>query len=123
MSLIKCPECGKEISDKANVCIHCGCPLEEQSNKYECERCKCKTYIIREINNTLFAKCNNCGYYNTITDPTILAKYNKTICPYCHSTNTKKIGLGGRMLSVGTLGLAGSKIGKQWHCNKCKSDF
>ena len=23
MALIKCPECGKEISDKAKVCINC----------------------------------------------------------------------------------------------------
>lgn len=29
MALIKCPECGKKVSDKANVCIHCGYPLEE----------------------------------------------------------------------------------------------
>lgn len=27
MALIKCPECEKEISDKASACIHCGCPL------------------------------------------------------------------------------------------------
>ena len=27
MALIKCPECGKEISDKAPACIHCGFPL------------------------------------------------------------------------------------------------
>ena len=27
MALIKCPECGKEISDKATSCIHCGYPL------------------------------------------------------------------------------------------------
>ena len=27
MALIVCPECGKEISDKSEVCIHCGCPL------------------------------------------------------------------------------------------------
>jgi ribosomal protein L7/L12 len=27
MALIKCPECGKEISDKASACIHCGFPL------------------------------------------------------------------------------------------------
>lgn len=27
MALIKCPECGKEVSDKAQTCIHCGCPL------------------------------------------------------------------------------------------------
>lgn len=28
MALIKCPECGKEISDKSKQCIHCGYPLE-----------------------------------------------------------------------------------------------
>ena len=27
MALIKCKECGKEISDKATNCIHCGCPV------------------------------------------------------------------------------------------------
>lgn len=30
MALIKCPECGKEISDKASACIHCGCPIEQK---------------------------------------------------------------------------------------------
>lgn len=28
MALIKCPECGKEVSNKALACIHCGYPLE-----------------------------------------------------------------------------------------------
>jgi len=28
MALIKCSECGKKISDKASVCIYCGCPIE-----------------------------------------------------------------------------------------------
>lgn len=32
MALIKCPECGKEISDKAPVCIHCGFPLNQLEN-------------------------------------------------------------------------------------------
>ena len=27
MALIACPECGKEISNQAPTCIHCGCPL------------------------------------------------------------------------------------------------
>lgn len=27
MALIKCPECGKEISDKAKSCPNCGCPI------------------------------------------------------------------------------------------------
>lgn len=29
MALIRCPECGKEVSDKAAACIHCGYPLSE----------------------------------------------------------------------------------------------
>lgn len=50
---------------------------------------------------------------------------NKPIvsCPYCESTNTKKIGLLGRGVSVGLFGLGSSKIGKQFHCNSCKADF
>lgn len=32
MALIKCSECGKEISDKAKTCIHCGCPVEKKQN-------------------------------------------------------------------------------------------
>lgn len=31
MALIKCPECGKEISDKAAACPNCGCPVSEMS--------------------------------------------------------------------------------------------
>lgn len=33
MSLIKCPECGKEISDKAAVCPNCGCPVEDMKEE------------------------------------------------------------------------------------------
>jgi len=29
MALIRCPECGREISDRAPACIHCGFPLSE----------------------------------------------------------------------------------------------
>lgn len=28
MSLINCPECGKQISDRASSCPNCGCPIE-----------------------------------------------------------------------------------------------
>lgn len=30
MALIKCPECGKEISDKALACPNCGMPLRRE---------------------------------------------------------------------------------------------
>jgi len=36
MALIKCPECGKEISDKAMACPNCGMPLRrEDKGTYE----------------------------------------------------------------------------------------
>lgn len=30
MALINCPECGKEISDKAGNCPNCGCPIQPE---------------------------------------------------------------------------------------------
>ena len=35
MALINCPECGKEISDKATACIHCGYPLQNSATVSE----------------------------------------------------------------------------------------
>ena len=29
MALIRCPECGKEISDLSSACVHCGYPLSQ----------------------------------------------------------------------------------------------
>lgn len=31
MALIRCIECGNEISNKANTCPYCGCPLYEMN--------------------------------------------------------------------------------------------
>lgn len=33
MAIIKCPECGKEISNKASNCIHCGYPILQNYSK------------------------------------------------------------------------------------------
>ncbi len=44
-------------------------------------------------------------------------------CPYCHSTDTKRISAMNRVVSTGLFGFGSKKIGKQYHCNKCKSDF
>ena len=49
---------------------------------------------------------------------------NPTItCPYCKSSNTKKISTMIRMFCGGLFGFGSKKIGKQWHCNSCGSDF
>ena len=53
MSLIKCPECGKEISDKADSCLNCGCPLEQ------------KRYMTNSSNGkSVVIKCPKCGSCN-----------------------------------------------------------
>lgn len=44
-------------------------------------------------------------------------------CPYCKSKHTKKISTTSRMISTSLFGLGSKKIGKQWHCNECGSDF
>lgn len=56
MSMINCPECGKEISDKAKKCVHCGkvliedkpatkvcsdCGKENPIDATECVHCGC----------------------------------------------------------------------------------
>lgn len=51
MALIKCSECGKDVSDTAKSCIHCGCPIEK---KVICSECGKETL---ETNNV----CPNCG--------------------------------------------------------------
>lgn len=47
MALIKCPECGKEISDKAASCIHCGCPM--QPTVYRAEQSQPPAPVTTEI--------------------------------------------------------------------------
>mgnify|MGYP000843824097 FL=1 len=47
----------------------------------------------------------------------------KVTCPYCGSVNVKKVSTISRMASVSFFGLSSKKVGKQWHCNNCKSDF
>jgi len=53
MSLIKCVECGKEISDKASNCIHCGCPIITEEKLF-CKECGNELNINDRV-------CNRCG--------------------------------------------------------------
>lgn len=54
MSLIKCPECGKEISSESTSCPFCGCPsLKFNPNVLDSQVKKCqdirKTLVITAI--------------------------------------------------------------------------
>lgn len=47
----------------------------------------------------------------------------RVVCPYCKSTNTEKISTVSRAVSVSLVGAASGKLGKQWHCKNCNSNF
>jgi NMD protein affecting ribosome stability and mRNA decay len=55
MSLIKCPECGKDFSDRAAACPNCGCPTneivshEENVKGISCPKCKSHDVLIERI--------------------------------------------------------------------------
>lgn len=51
MALIKCKECGHEVSDKASTCPNCGCPIEKG---IKCNECGTELSPIDEV-------CPNCG--------------------------------------------------------------
>ena len=55
--LIKCPECGKDVSDKAPACIHCGFPLNNNdiNLKVTCviNHVECNITPIKEYTSTL----------------------------------------------------------------------
>ena len=134
MALIKCPECGKDISDKANQCIHCGYPLSQLPNNNnvdiqlsddQCPCCKVnKQHIIKD---NIKDVCSVCGYvFNqdyVKQHEELLPKQTKVHCPYCNSTNVNRISSTKKAMSVIGFGILSNKIGKQWHCNNCKSDF
>ena len=65
MALIKCPECGKDVSDTIENCIHCGYKLKQNDST--------KTTII---------KCAKCGKENHNTN---------NFCNYCGSYLSKDI--------------------------------
>lgn len=49
---------------------------------------------------------------------------NTPHCPYCNSTNIKKITTGSKVAHTALFGIFSmSRNSKQWHCNNCKSDF
>ena len=52
MALINCPECGKQISDRAKVCVHCGINLQTDYTKCP----ECGSFVSRRKN-----MCQVCG--------------------------------------------------------------
>ena len=76
MALIICPECGKEVSDKAPACIHCGFPFAAQKTNDDaqiiCPKCGSnqvttgpRGYTLRSGvfgSNKTVNRCGKCGH-------------------------------------------------------------
>lgn len=56
MALINCPECGKQVSDKSAICIHCGYPIAEHQQTKENN----KTNTIQDESTSLLEKGRHC---------------------------------------------------------------
>lgn len=105
MTLIICPECGKEISNKSVSCIHCGYPLNKTKILPDCvNEDELRSYIeIGEVQSGIYLqKTIGCNQYEARN---ILKKYMLEnnlrfniksppprtsiglICPHCHSSS------------------------------------
>ena len=102
MALIKCPECGREISDKAEMCIGCGYPLEkysEEIKKFEDDMEPCP--FCNYANKRGVDYCDECGtrltkyqrqpkgalFTNIAEKNAKLLAESHTICPECGCAN------------------------------------
>lgn len=95
---LRCPKCGGYADKNAD---------STKNRNYMCPICNCK----------LITEDEYMSYSHPSTKPTVE-------CPYCHSTDTKKISGASKAGSIALFGFfAMPKASKQWHCNKCKSDF
>ena len=199
MALLKCIECGHDVSEYADKCPNCGCPIDiiKKNIKSMVENVKYRRVIlkypglnkvkvikcVREITslglkeakelvdtapnviaegvteqdainlekmfesegaeivieldensmirNDVFAKLrerktsSTSSYSSTTTKTQPIIQETKPLvhCPYCNSTNVNKISGTKKAASIIGFGILSNKIGKQWHCNSCKSDF
>lgn len=98
----------------------------------ECPRCGCKTSYQKILgNNTAeFGECTSCGkmtYHkqlNELNTQNVFSNPQNIQCPYCKSTNVKKISATSKVTHTALFGLASmKKVNSNWHCNNCKSDF
>lgn len=58
MSLIKCPECGKDVSNNASVCPNCSYPIQKNANASSGNHLDSN---INEVNSEEFNWKNKCS--------------------------------------------------------------
>lgn len=124
---IKCEYCGSivcEMLEPANEVFHEYCNISSDewkkkiisyANTYGDNSFDVESYNNRE--NKIHENFEKRIHQQTSQPST------QVTCPYCKSTNTKKISAVSRAGSILGFGIFSKKIGKEWHCNDCGSDF
>ena len=119
------------MSEKIQVltykCDKCGFRKDFLSNQQINDKCKVCGNKMMFFNSRKYNHKNGLNAVkNSNAKPSIdnQTKSNPVVeCPYCHSTNTKKISGISKAGSVAMLGIFSQKVKKQWHCNNCGSNF
>ena len=137
MALIKCPECGKEISDKSEKCIHCGFPLRNEPIIQECINGKYYDVTFLKDMNLSYVqklkKLNDLTGCGLAMSKEITKKYhveqekveksrvedNTLRCPTCNSTNVKKISATSKVIGASMFGLFSKTARSQFKCEQC----
>lgn len=102
---------------------------EREIIEIECPKCGCKQSYKNISKYSEGGECISCGeltYFKRLREYDLPSPKQtiKIECPYCHSTNTKKISTSSKVSKVALFGIFSiGKVTKQWHCNNCKSDF
>lgn len=118
------------------ICDHCQDSFDLQEDdvreEYLCPKCGKPMWYFSsyEIDENTNKKIGD-DWYDPIREAKSPAPFSTpksttpTItCPYCKSTNTKKISGLSKAVSVGLFGIfALGKTTKQFHCNNCNADF
>ncbi|GEM_PF-4176548 len=83
MSLIKCPECEKDISNKATSCPNCGCPLNNSQSQSS-------TPVFKDGNNKNSTQFYNCHKYIPIKIIAVIVCIVVAVCIVIIYFNNKK---------------------------------
>lgn len=100
---------------------------EREIIEFKCPKCGCGQSYKNITKYSEGGECVSCGaltFHKQINKYNLASSPLNIKCPYCGSTNTKKISKTSKVGRIAVFGVfAIDKVSKQWHCNKCKSDF
>lgn len=135
MALIKCIECGNNVSEYAESCPKCGCPMsviknktikenfekENQISNEQCPLCSAKKPHI--IIDNIKEVCSVCGY---VFNENYVKKHKDLLpekilptCPTCGSTNIEKISAAKKVGGSLLFGIFSSDVRNSMHCKDC----